>query len=35
LRVGDLKQVMEGRGGESFYLKPYDIVIVPEKFTWF
>ncbi|MGA2787601.1 MAG: polysaccharide biosynthesis/export family protein [Verrucomicrobiota bacterium] len=31
----NLKQVMEGRGGKSFYLKPYDIVIVPEKFTWF
>jgi len=33
--VLNLKQVMEGRGGESFYLKPYDIVTVPEKFTWF
>lgn len=33
--VLNLKQVMEGEGGESFYLKPYDIVTVPEKFTWF
>ena len=33
--VLNLKQVMEGRGGESFYLKPADIVYVPEKFQWF
>jgi polysaccharide export outer membrane protein len=31
----NLKQVMEGTGGEPFYLKPADIVYVPEKFTWF
>jgi polysaccharide export outer membrane protein len=33
--VLNLKQMMEGQGGESFYLKPYDIITVPEKFTWF
>ena len=33
--VLNLKQVMDGRGGESFYLKPSDIVYVPEKFQWF
>jgi polysaccharide export outer membrane protein len=31
----NLKLVMEGKGGEPFYLKPGDTVIVPEKFTWF
>jgi polysaccharide export outer membrane protein len=33
--VLNLKQVMEGQGGESFYLKPADIIYVPEKFNWF
>ncbi len=31
----NLKLVMEGKAGEPFYLKPADIVYVPEKFTWF
>ena len=31
----NLKQVMEGKGGEPFYLKPSDAVYVPEKFQWF
>jgi hypothetical protein len=31
----NLKRVMEGKSIESFYLKPCDIVYVPEKFTWF
>jgi len=31
----NLKQVMEGKTGEPFYLKPADIVYVPEKFQWF
>jgi protein involved in polysaccharide export with SLBB domain len=31
----NLKRVMEGKAGEPFYLKPSDIVYVPEKFTWF
>jgi len=33
--VLNLKQVMEGRGGKSFYLKPADIIYVPEQFQWF
>ena len=31
----NLKQVMEGKRGEPFYLKPADIIYVPEKFQWF
>jgi len=31
----NLKLVMEGKGGEPFYLKPGDAIYVPEKFTWF
>ncbi len=31
----NLKLVMEGKRGEPFYLKPADIVYVPEKFQWF
>jgi len=31
----NLKLVMEGKRGEPFYLKPTDIVYVPEKFQWF
>ncbi len=31
----NLKLVMEGKGGEPFYLKPDDTVYVPEKFQWF
>jgi polysaccharide export outer membrane protein len=31
----NLKLVMEGKTGEPFYLKPADIVYVPEKFQWF
>jgi len=31
----DLKQVLEGKKFETFYLRRYDIVNVPEKFTWF
>jgi protein involved in polysaccharide export with SLBB domain len=31
----DLKQVLEGKQSEPFYLKPSDIVYVPEKFSWF
>jgi len=31
----DLKQVLEGKPSTPFYLKPSDIVYVPEKFTWF
>lgn len=31
----DLKQVLEGKKAESFFLNRSDIVHVPEKFTWF
>jgi polysaccharide export outer membrane protein len=31
----NLKLAMEGKTGEPFYLKPADIIYVPEKFTWF
>ena len=31
----DLKQVLEGKQAEPFYLKSSDIVFVPEKFSWF
>ncbi len=31
----NLQGVMEGKSGEPFYLKPDDIVFVPEKFNWF
>jgi len=31
----DLKRVMEGKSGGQFYLKPGDIIYVPEKFSWF
>jgi len=31
----NLKLVLEGKKSEPFYLKPSDIVKVPERFTWF
>ena len=31
----NLKLVMEGKPGEPFYVKPGDVITVPEKFTWF
>ncbi|HTX22399.1 MAG TPA: polysaccharide biosynthesis/export family protein [Candidatus Aquilonibacter sp.] len=31
----NLKKVLQGTQGEPFYLKPSDIVFVPQKFTWF
>jgi polysaccharide export outer membrane protein len=31
----DLKLEMEGKSSEPFYLKPSDIIYVPEKFSWF
>ena len=31
----NLKLVMDGKGGEPFYLRPGDAIRVPEKFTWF
>ena len=33
--IVNLKRVVDGKSSESFYLKPGDIVIVPERFTWF
>lgn len=31
----NLKRVMEGETGKPFYLKPADIIYVPERFQWF
>ena len=31
----NLKQAMQGKRSEPFYLKPSDIIYIPEKFTWF
>jgi polysaccharide export outer membrane protein len=31
----NLKRVLDGQDTEAFYLKPSDIVYVPEKFSWF
>jgi protein involved in polysaccharide export with SLBB domain len=31
----NLKAAMQGGEAKPFYLKPSDIVYVPEKFTWF
>jgi polysaccharide biosynthesis/export protein len=31
----NLKSLMQGKEIESFYLKPFDIITVPEKFNWF
>lgn len=31
----NLKQVLAGEESKPFYLKPSDIVYVPERFTWF
>jgi polysaccharide export outer membrane protein len=31
----NLKQVLDGKSSESFYLKRSDIIYVPEKFSWF
>ena len=33
--VINLKKVLEGRDPQIYYLKPSDIVYVPEKFQWF
>jgi polysaccharide export outer membrane protein len=31
----NLKQVLEGKETQPFYLKPGDIIYVPERFNWF
>jgi polysaccharide biosynthesis/export protein len=31
----NLKDIIDGKSSESFYLKPSDIVFVKEKFSWF
>jgi polysaccharide biosynthesis/export protein len=31
----NLKRVMDGQVSEPFYMKPSDIIFVPEKFSWF
>ena len=33
--IVNLKRVVDGKSSELFYLKPGDIVIVPERFSWF
>jgi polysaccharide export outer membrane protein len=33
--IVNLKLVLEGKQSEPFYLKPSDIIYVPEKFSWF
>jgi polysaccharide export outer membrane protein len=31
----NLKRVMDGKVSQPFYMKPADIIFVPEKFSWF
>ncbi len=31
----NLRSLMQGKQIETFYLKPFDIIYVPEKFNWF
>ena len=31
----NLKKALAGSPGQPFYLQPYDIVFVPERFTWY
>jgi len=31
----NLQLVLEGKSGESFYLRRSDIIFVPERFSWF
>jgi len=31
----NLKRVLDGKDSQTFYLKPADIVFVPERLTWF
>jgi polysaccharide export outer membrane protein len=31
----DMKKVMKGNEAEQFYLRPQDIIFVPERFQWF
>lgn len=31
----NLKKVLEGKESQPFYLKAYDVIFVPEKFSWF
>ena len=31
----NLKRIMDGQVSEPFYMKPSDIIFVPEKFSWF
>jgi len=33
--VLDLQLVLDGRSTKPFYVRPNDIIFVPEKFTWF
>ena len=31
----NLKEILDGRSSEPYYLKPSDIIYVPERFSWF
>ena len=31
----NIKDVLEGKQNDTFYLKPFDKLILPEKFSWF
>ena len=33
--VLDLQLVLDGKNTKEFYVRPNDIIFVPEKFTWF
>jgi polysaccharide biosynthesis/export protein len=33
--IVNLKDVLNGKPSEPFYLKPSDIIYIPEKFSWF
>jgi hypothetical protein len=30
----NLDAVLKGEDSQTFYLKPYDIIYVPERFSW-
>jgi polysaccharide biosynthesis/export protein len=31
----DLQRILDGKSTEQFYLRPFDILYIPEKYTWF
>jgi hypothetical protein len=34
-KILNLKNIIEGVPAEPFTLKPYDTIVVPERFAWF